>query len=155
MHSNISWSTQISQGNFIFKKGDKLLFDNYRFISLLTAISKIFEHVVSNQPYDHLTNHNLLFAGQYGFRKSSFYRICCITFSWLNLKWPGYSQTPNFNILRLIEGLRHLKLSNFIAENINYQGFDWLAVNKLSLNISKTKFIQFHDRQTSWMRMII
>ena len=45
------------------------LFENYRPISLLTAISKIFERVVFNQLYDHLTKHNLLFEGQYGFRK--------------------------------------------------------------------------------------
>ena len=43
----------------LFKKGDKLLFENYRPISLLTAISKIFERVVFNQLYDHLTKHNL------------------------------------------------------------------------------------------------
>ena len=53
----------------LFKKGDKRLFENYRPISLLTAISKIFEGVVFNQLYDHLTKHNLLFEGQYGFRK--------------------------------------------------------------------------------------
>ena len=53
----------------LFKKGDKLLFENYRPISLLTAISNIFERVVFNQLYDHLTKHNLLFVGQYGFWK--------------------------------------------------------------------------------------
>ena len=37
-----------------------------------------------------------------------------------------------------------------IAGNINEELSkisDWLAVNKLSLNTSKTKFIQFHHRQ--------
>ena len=53
----------------MFKKGDKLLFENYRPISSLTEISKIFERVVFNQIFDHLTKHNLLFVGQYGFRK--------------------------------------------------------------------------------------
>ena len=38
----------------LFKKDEKLLFENYRPISLL--ISKIFERVVFNQLYDHLTN---------------------------------------------------------------------------------------------------
>ena len=38
----------------------------------------------------------------------------------------------------------------WIADNINEELSkisDWLAVNKLSLNASKTKFIQFHHRQ--------
>ena len=46
-----------------------MLFENYRPISLFTAISKIFECVVFNQLYDHLTKHNLLVVVQYGFRK--------------------------------------------------------------------------------------
>jgi hypothetical protein len=52
----------------IFKKGDATLFNNYRPISLLPAISKIFEKVVYNQIYQFLKVYNLLFEGQYGFR---------------------------------------------------------------------------------------
>ena len=41
----------------------------YRPISLLVpTISKVFEHVISNQLYDYLNNNNLLTKQQYGFR---------------------------------------------------------------------------------------
>ena len=53
----------------LFKKGDKLLFENRRPVSLLTTISKIFERVVFSQLYDHLTKHNVLFERQCSFRK--------------------------------------------------------------------------------------
>ena len=53
----------------IFKKGDSSLFVNYRPISLLPTISKIFERIIHNQMYEHLNNNNLLAAQQYGFRK--------------------------------------------------------------------------------------
>ena len=41
---------------------------NYRPISLLNVISKIFEQVVYNQLYEYFTNNNLFFDSQYGFR---------------------------------------------------------------------------------------
>ena len=53
----------------IFKnKGEPTEFGNYRPISLLNVISKIFERVVYNQVYDYFTTNNLFFDSQYGFR---------------------------------------------------------------------------------------
>ena len=55
----------------LFKKGDSHLFDNYRPISLLPAISKVFEKVVFEQIYDYFNKHKLLYISQYGFRKNT------------------------------------------------------------------------------------
>ena len=52
----------------LFKKNDCMIMDNYRPISLLPAISKVFEKVVYNQLYTYFTSNNLLYKGQYGFR---------------------------------------------------------------------------------------
>ena len=43
-------------------------FDNYRPISLLTVISKVFEKAVFIQLYDYIDENELLYKGQYGFR---------------------------------------------------------------------------------------
>ena len=53
----------------IFKKDDPHLTDNYRPISLLPVISKVFEKVVFKQVYDYFNDNNLLYKNQYGFRK--------------------------------------------------------------------------------------
>ena len=53
----------------LFKKGDQHILDNYRPISLLPVVSKVFEKVVFNQLYQYVTNNNLIFTSQYGFRK--------------------------------------------------------------------------------------
>ena len=53
----------------LFKKGDPHVFDNYRPISLLPAISKIFERIVFDQTYNYFTKNKLLYTSQYGFRK--------------------------------------------------------------------------------------
>ena len=53
----------------IHKKDKKEDVENYRPISLLPAISKIFEKVVFNQLYEYFCTNNLFFQHQYGFRK--------------------------------------------------------------------------------------
>ena len=52
----------------LHKKDDKMKLDNYRPISLLSSISKVFEKVVFNQLTEYFKLNNLLFEGQYGFR---------------------------------------------------------------------------------------
>ena len=53
----------------LIKKGDQHILDNYRPISLLPVVSKVFEKVVFNQLYQYVTDNNLIFTSQYGFRK--------------------------------------------------------------------------------------
>ena len=47
-----------------------MIVDNYRPISVLPVLSKIFENVALAQLYDHFDENQLLYHGQYGFRKS-------------------------------------------------------------------------------------
>ena len=59
--------TKISKILPIFKKGDVNSWNNYRPISLLPAISKIFERIIYNQLYAYFDNNNILSEEQYGF----------------------------------------------------------------------------------------
>ena len=52
----------------IFKANDKEYFSNYRPISLLPSISKIFEGVIYQQLMKYLLKNKLLSSQQYGFR---------------------------------------------------------------------------------------
>ena len=52
----------------IYKKGDKNDTSNYRPISLLTSISKIFEKVIYNRMQRHIKNNNILANEQFEFR---------------------------------------------------------------------------------------
>ena len=54
----------------IFKKGDNTLLSNYRPVSVLPSVSKVFEKVIYNQIYEYFMNKKLLFKSQYGFRKN-------------------------------------------------------------------------------------
>ena len=59
----------------IFKKSDSSLLVNYRPISLLPTISKIFERIIHDQMYEYFNNFNLLAEQQYGFRKKTFHGV--------------------------------------------------------------------------------
>ena len=50
----------------IYKKGDKANLNNYRPISMLPTISKIFERVIHMQLYAYFCENNLLCEQQYG-----------------------------------------------------------------------------------------
>ena len=52
----------------LHKKGANNIFDNYRPISLLPVISKVFEKIVFKQLYDYFLTKKLLYNSQYGFR---------------------------------------------------------------------------------------
>jgi hypothetical protein len=51
----------------LFKKGDKSLISNYRPISLLSAVGKVFERIVFKEVFNHLISNNLLYKFQSGF----------------------------------------------------------------------------------------
>ena len=62
----------------LFKKGDNCCFNNYRPISLLPTISKIFERVMFTQLYSYFNINNLLSEQQYGFRSQHSTELACV-----------------------------------------------------------------------------
>ena len=54
----------------IFKKGDPTSINNYRPISILSPINKIFEKILYSRLTTYINNSNILYKYQYGFRKN-------------------------------------------------------------------------------------
>ena len=52
----------------IYKKGDNRILSNYRPISILPSVSKVFERVMHDQLHEYFTQHKLYYDSQYGFR---------------------------------------------------------------------------------------
>jgi exonuclease III len=53
----------------IYKKGNRKELANYRPVTILPVLSKVFERMVYNRLYAYFSLHNLLSESQYGFRK--------------------------------------------------------------------------------------
>ena len=53
----------------LFKSGDPMLFNNYRPVSLLGVLSKVFEKEMYSRLLSFIENHNLLFQYQFGFHQ--------------------------------------------------------------------------------------
>ena len=86
----------------VFKKGDKADLKNYRPISVLPTVARIFEKLIYNQLYKFLVDNNLLCYKQYGFISQhstalalgnftnrwllSFYRACKRSVIFLDIK---------------------------------------------------------------------
>ena len=64
----------------LFKKGDESIVDNYGPISILPALSKIFEKIAFIQLLDYFNMNKLLYRGQYGFRKGHSTELANIEF---------------------------------------------------------------------------
>ena len=52
----------------LHKSGPRNLFNNYRPVSILSVISKVFEKLLYEQLYDYFVSNNLLSDRQFGFK---------------------------------------------------------------------------------------
>ena len=128
----------------LFKKGDPTLLTNYRPISLLPSLSKIFEKVIYQQLYAYFENSKLFFKGQYGFRKGHSTEMASLELVDIILSFMDNGDTPigifldlskafdtlNHNIL--LHKLKHYGLSknstglikNYLENRTQYVNFD-------------------------------
>ena len=57
---------KIAKSIQLLENGDQHVLDDYRPISLLPVISKVFEKIVYNQLFKYFTDNNLFYTSQYG-----------------------------------------------------------------------------------------
>ena len=62
----------------IYKSEDENIFNNYLPISILPALSKVFDKIMFNQTYSYLDDHNIFFGNQYGFREKQYTELAVL-----------------------------------------------------------------------------
>lgn len=115
---------KLSKVTPVFKSGDKHSTKNYRPISVLNSISKIFEHIINTQLSEFLDSNNLISPNQFGFRKKSSTTSACINltnFLTKNLDDGKYVACMFLDLRRAFDSLDHAllvkKLTSFKLSN--------------------------------------
>ena len=137
----------------IFKKGDPHLTDNYRPISLLPVMSKIFEKVVFIQLYDYLIENKLLYDSQYGFRKLHSTELAALEFTDkinLNLDEGKLPLAIYLDLSKAFDTIDHSILIN----KLKYYGVRGMSLYWFESYLSNRKqYVQFNDSVSSYSLM--
>ena len=129
--STVPDKSKIAKLKPLYKKGSKTEPKNYRPISLLPLVSKLFEKTVHNQTQQYLQEHKIIYKYQSGFRKHHSTNTCL---SHLNNK--------------ILEGFDKGMVSGMILIDLQ-KAFDTIDHNIL---LKKLKFMGFADSTISWFR---
>ena len=135
-------SLKIAKVTPIFKKENNKLITNYRPISVLPVISKIFETVIHEQLSEYFISNNLFCPQQYGFRKNSSTELAALELLDRVLDQMDKHKIPiNFHIdlSKAFDSLRH----DILLDKLTYYGVTHPAKKLIESYLSNRKqFVQ-------------
>ena len=127
----------------IFKKGGNTCFTKYRPISLLPAISKIFERVIYNQLTKYFQNNKSFFSSQYGFRKEHSTELACIEIVDRIIMSLDENETPiniYLDLSKAFDTLNH----NILLSKLRYYGIKYTEYSLFKIYLSNRKqYVEF------------
>ena len=132
----------------VFKKDDPHQPGNYRPISLLPAISKIFEKVVYKQVYNYMNQNSLLYKSQYGFRKRHSTEFAAMEVTDQIFKDLDQKKVPLAIFLdfsKAFDTIDHIILLDKLA----YYGIQGTALNWFRSYLKdRTQYVQYKDKES-------
>ena len=125
------------------------MFGNYRPISLLSSLSKVFEKIVFDQLYDYLITNGLLFESQYGFRKQHSTELAAIELTDRIRREMNQDEIPFFVFLDLsnaVDTLNHnILLSKLESYGIKSIALQWYK----SCLTQRQRFVEYQGACSS------
>jgi hypothetical protein len=136
---------KIAKINPIYKKEDETLFTNYRPISLLPAISKVFEKVMSQQIYKFFHDKKLFYCAQYGFRSEHSTEFAALEFVDRVIVDMDQMETPIGIFLDLSKAFDTLD-HEILLHKLKFYGFDKNALKLMESYLTDRKqYVQMED----------
>ena len=137
----------------IFKKGDHHQIENYRPISLLPTISKIFEKVVFIQLYDFFSENNFLYPSQYGFRKKHSTELAALETVDILLNKLDNKQTPAaifIDLSKAFDTIDHQILLN----KLSYYGIKNTALKWFTNYLfARSQYVEINSQKSSKIKI--
>ena len=122
---------KISRVKPLFKKGYPMLFSNYRPISLLSSISKIYEYVIFHQLLNYMDTNKLFYNVQYGFRPRHSTELAAIRFVTDLIKDMDNYKIPTTVLIDLSKAFDTLN-HDILLSKLGYYGVSGIELRLLS-----------------------
>lgn len=134
----------------IHKKNDKLDIKNYRPISVLPTISKLFEIIMHSQLMTYFTDNKLLTPHQYGFRPNLSTELATLELMDRNIHEMAKNKSTPLNIFidlsKAFDSLNHMMLIN----KLKYYGIQSNAIALLqSYLFGRSQYVQINNVKSS------
>ena len=136
----------------VFKKGDRLSKENYRPVSILTAISKIYERILCYQMNTYFDN--ILSNSQCGFRKGFSAQHCLVV---MLEKWKksvdagGFSGVLLTDLSKAFDCLSH----SLLLAKLEAYGLDYNAIKLIhSYLFNRFQRVRINSNFSSWSEII-
>ena len=143
---------KVSKIKPLFKKGDVTLLNNYRPISLLPCVSKIFERVLFNQLYEYFDRNDLLTQHQYGFRKNHITEFAAMELIDRVANLLELGKIP-FNLYVDLSKAFDVLNHEILLSKLEFYGLNELTIKLIKNYLSnRSQFCQYYDASSDIVR---
>jgi hypothetical protein len=122
----------------VFKKNEDYLFENYRPISVLPSMSKIFERIIHNQMTSYFTNNRLFYDNQYGFRKKHSTELAALELTNRLIKCMDINKVPLAIFLDLSKAFDTID-HNILINKLKYYGIQGKSLKLIENYLTNRK----------------
>ena len=140
---------KIAKVQSLFKKGDEEQIENYRPISLVTSISKVFEKVVFLQLTKYFQDNGLFYDGQYGFRENHSTEMATVELLDRIISALDDKQLPisiYMDLSKAFDTLNH----DILLDKLSYYGVDGTALQWFDSYLSnRSMYVEIDNMKSS------